>query len=145
MTLYDIPYNWADVCQILTERDVSLWKFLFPVYALWLNFTGAGMRTVRHRYFKFVSTKLAVFIRTLYTEPIYWENQRENTNNIVEKVLRWPLIESVFEMLDTVDQSSVIDDETSKENDFDDDDDGNEDNDYDRLDCACEKITTSTG
>lgn len=41
--------------------------------------------------------------------------------------------------------SSVIDDETSKENDFDDDDDGNEDNDYDRLDCACEKITTSTG
>lgn len=41
--------------------------------------------------------------------------------------------------------SSDIDDDTTQENDFNDDDDQNEDNDYDRLVCACEEITTSTG
>ncbi|OAD57973.1 hypothetical protein WN48_00939 [Eufriesea mexicana] len=42
-------------------------------------------------------------------------------------------------------KTGVIDNDTTKENDFDDDGDQNEDNDYDRLVSACEEITTSTG
>ena len=94
-------------------------------------------------------TKLAVFSRTSLHRTNFLGNQRENIDNIMSirysdnHTEHWS--KRCVWILGTVDQVVSSTTKQARRNDFDDDDDGNEDNDYDRLDCACEKITTSTG